>query len=89
MQKLESFDRCRYTGRSRILDRYRTGPGRAGRLPLPVPSLGHTVTIFEATDRAGGLVHTYHDSTDPSKYIGELGAMRFPLDAHPYLESLI
>jgi monoamine oxidase len=51
--------------------------------------IGHTVTIFEATDRAGGRVHTYRDPKNPLKYIGELGAMRFPLGNHPYLNSLI
>jgi len=47
------------------------------------------VTIFEVTDRAGGRIHTYRDPKNPSKYIGELGAMRFPLDNHPYVNSLI
>ena len=47
------------------------------------------MTIFEATDRAGGRIHTYRDPINPSKYIGELGAMRFPLNKHPYLNSLI
>jgi monoamine oxidase len=50
---------------------------------------GHTVTIFEASDRAGGRIQTYRDPKNPSKYIGELGAMRFPLGTHPYLNSLI
>jgi hypothetical protein len=50
---------------------------------------GHTVTIFEASDRAGGRINTYRDPKNPSKYIGELGAMRFPLDMHPYLDSMI
>jgi monoamine oxidase len=50
---------------------------------------GHTVTIFEATDRAGGRVHTYRDPKNPSKYIGELGAMRFPLIVQPYLDFLL
>jgi monoamine oxidase len=50
---------------------------------------GHTVTIFEASDRAGGRIQTYRDPKNTSKYIGELGAMRFPLDNHPYVNSLI
>ncbi|CAF1046519.1 unnamed protein product, partial [Didymodactylos carnosus] len=50
---------------------------------------GHTVTIFEANDRAGGRILTYRDPKNPSKYIGELGAMRFSLDTQPYLNTLI
>ena len=50
---------------------------------------GHTVTIFEATDRAGGRIHTYRDPKNPSKYIGELGAMRFPFGIHPYMDYLV
>ena len=47
------------------------------------------MTIFEANNRAGGRIHTYRDPKDPLKYRGELGAMRFPLDGHPYVDSLI
>jgi monoamine oxidase len=50
---------------------------------------GHNVTIFEATDQAGGRVATYRDSKNPSKYMGDLGAMQFPLGAHPYVNQLI
>lgn len=50
---------------------------------------GHTVTIFEATDRAGGRIQTYRDPKNPSKYIANLGAMRFPLFAQPYMNYLL
>ncbi|CAF1032308.1 unnamed protein product [Rotaria sordida] len=50
---------------------------------------GHTVTIFEANNRAGGRVFTYRDPKNPSKYIGDMGAMRFSLDAQPYLNHLV
>lgn len=50
---------------------------------------GHTVTIFEASDQAGGRIKTYRDPKNPSKYIGELGAMRFPSDRHPYVNYVI
>ena len=50
---------------------------------------GYTVTIFEASNRAGGRIQTYRDPKNPLKYIGELGAMRFRLDTHPYLNSLV
>lgn len=45
--------------------------------------------IFEAKDRAGGRIQTYRDSRNPSKYMAELGPMRFPLDSHPLLNDLI
>jgi monoamine oxidase len=50
---------------------------------------GHTVTIYEASDRAGGRIFTYRDPKDPSLYIGELGAMRFPLEVHPNLNTIL
>lgn len=50
---------------------------------------GHQVTIYEASNRAGGRIFTYRDPHNPSKYTGELGAMRFPLEVQPYLNSLI
>ena len=50
---------------------------------------GHTVTIFEATDRAGGRIQTYRDPKDPSKYIANLGPFRFPLFAQPYMNYLL
>ncbi len=50
---------------------------------------GHTVTIFEATDRAGGRIQTYRDPKNPSKYIANLGPMRFPLFAQPYMNYLL
>ena len=50
---------------------------------------GHTVTIFEATDRAGGRIQTYRDPKNPSKYIANLGPFRFPLGSQPYLNYLL
>lgn len=50
---------------------------------------GHTVTIYEASDRAGGRVRTYRDPQNPSIYMGDLGPMRLPLDAHPYVSHLV
>lgn len=50
---------------------------------------GHTVTIFEATDRAGGRIQTYRDPKDPSKYIANLGPFRFPLGVQPYMNYLL
>ncbi len=50
---------------------------------------GHKVTIYEASNRAGGRVFTYRDPTNPSKYSGEFGALRFPLSIHPYINTLI
>jgi monoamine oxidase len=50
---------------------------------------GHTVTIYEASDRAGGRIFTYRDPKNPSLYIGEFGAMRFPLEVHPNLNTLL
>ncbi|CAF1285717.1 unnamed protein product [Rotaria sordida] len=50
---------------------------------------GHTVTIFEASNRTGGRILTYRDPKNRLKYMAEMGAMRFPLDAHPYLNNLI
>jgi uncharacterized protein with NAD-binding domain and iron-sulfur cluster len=50
---------------------------------------GHTVTIFEATDRASGRIHAYRDPKNPLKYNGELEAMRFRLNNHPYQYALI
>ncbi|CAF0790255.1 unnamed protein product [Adineta steineri] len=50
---------------------------------------GHTVVIYEANQRAGGRVYTYRDPDDPTQFVGELGAMRFPLDVHPYLNYMI
>ncbi|CAF3602232.1 unnamed protein product [Rotaria socialis] len=68
------------------------GAGAAGLYcGILLAEAGHTVKIFEATDRAGGRIQTYRDPQNPSKYmyIAELGAMRFPLDQHPYLSHLI
>ena len=50
---------------------------------------GHTVTIFEATDRAGGRIQTYRNPKNPSKYIANLGPFRFPLGAQPYMNYLL
>ena len=50
---------------------------------------GHSVRIYEASNRVGGRIFTYRDSRNPSIYVGELGAMRFPLDSHSYLNHLI
>lgn len=50
---------------------------------------GHTVTIFEATDRAGGRIQTYRDPKNPSKYIANLGPFRFPLGIQPYMNYLL
>ncbi|CAF1007962.1 unnamed protein product [Rotaria sp. Silwood1] len=50
---------------------------------------GHTVTIYEASNRAGGRILTYRDPKNPSIYMGEFGAMRFSLDVHSYLNTLI
>ncbi len=50
---------------------------------------GHKIIIYEASNRAGGRIFTYRHPNNPSKYIGELGAMRFPLDINPYLNTLI
>ena len=50
---------------------------------------GHTVTIFEASNRAGGRILTYRDPQNPTLYTGELGAMRFPLGIQPYTNTLI
>jgi monoamine oxidase len=50
---------------------------------------GHRVTIYEASNRAGGRIFTYRDPQNPSLYMGELGAMRFLLDIQPYVNTLI
>ncbi len=50
---------------------------------------GHTVTIYEANNRAGGRIFTYHDPQNPSLYTGELGAMRFLPNIQPYINTLI
>ncbi|CAF4820775.1 unnamed protein product [Rotaria sp. Silwood1] len=50
---------------------------------------GHTVKIYEASDRAGGRIFTYRDPRNPSIYMGDFGAMRFPLEAQPYVNTLI
>jgi monoamine oxidase len=50
---------------------------------------GHTVVIYEADQIAGGRIQTYRDDKNPNLFFGELGAMRFPLDAHPYLNTMI
>ncbi|CAF1283605.1 unnamed protein product, partial [Rotaria sordida] len=50
---------------------------------------GHTVIIYEANQIAGGRIYTYRDSKNPNLFFGELGAMRFPLNAHPYLNTMI
>jgi monoamine oxidase len=50
---------------------------------------GHTVTIFEANNRAGGRIFTYRDPQNPLLYTGEFGALRFPLAIQPYLNNLL
>ncbi len=50
---------------------------------------GHTVTMFEATDRAGGRIQTYREPKNPSKYIANLGPFRFPLGVQPYMNYLV
>lgn len=50
---------------------------------------GHTVTIFEANNQAGGRIQTYRDPKDPLKYTADLGAARFPLPAHAFLNHLL
>ncbi|CAF1096793.1 unnamed protein product [Didymodactylos carnosus] len=48
---------------------------------------GHTVMIYEANNRPGGRIDTYRDREHG--YLTELGAMRLPLEVHPYLNYLI
>ena len=43
---------------------------------------GHTVQVFEASDRLGGRIYTYRTSEG---YLTELGAMRLPLMQHKLL----
>jgi monoamine oxidase len=50
---------------------------------------GHTVVIYEANERPGGRIFTYRDPNNPTVFFGELGAMRFPLDVHPYLNQML
>ena len=45
--------------------------------------LGHTVKIYEASDRIGGRIYTYRFPDDPDHLYGELGAMRIPA-SHDY-----
>ncbi|CAF3771139.1 unnamed protein product [Rotaria sordida] len=66
------------------------GAGAAGLYcGILLAEAGHTVTIFEASNRTGGRILTYRDPKNRLKYMAEMGAMRFPLDAHPYLNNLI
>ncbi len=48
---------------------------------------GHTVTIYEASNRPGGRILTYRDLIHG--YMTELGAMRLPLDIHTLLQTYI
>ena len=41
-------------------------------------TIGHDVTLIEATDRYGGRAHTYYGDDAAGKWYGDLGAMRFP-----------
>ncbi|CAF1012458.1 unnamed protein product, partial [Didymodactylos carnosus] len=57
------------------------GAGVSGLINAIELSLaGHTVTVYEASDRLGGRILT-HRVRDKG-YITELGAMRLPLDQH-------
>lgn len=48
---------------------------------------GHRVTIYEGSSRVGGRVLTYRQPG--TNYVTELGAMRLPLEAHPFLKYYI
>ncbi|CAF0793632.1 unnamed protein product [Adineta steineri] len=66
------------------------GAGAAGLYcGILLAQAGHTVRIYEASNRAGGRISTYRDPNNPSIYMSELGAMRLPLDTHSYLNTLI
>lgn len=64
------------------------GAGVAGlTAALELSLSGHNVTIYEASNRIGGRILTYHDLT--RGYMTELGAMRLPLDVHTLLQTYI
>ncbi|CAF3304755.1 unnamed protein product [Rotaria sp. Silwood2] len=48
---------------------------------------GHSVTVYEASNRTGGRIFTYRHPT--GGYMTELGAMRLPLDVHTLLQIYI
>lgn len=76
LQRLEAADKGQPRRRFVIL-----GAGLAGLAAgLELQKLGHTVEIYEASERVGGRAHTRH--FDDGSY-GELGAMRIP-DTHDY-----
>ncbi|TFY51012.1 hypothetical protein EVG20_g11211, partial [Dentipellis fragilis] len=66
------------TSRRKVLNIGIVGGGAAGLYAaLLLQSMGHLVTIYEASGRIGGRIFTYHFSSQPDQYF-EAGAMRIP-----------
>jgi monoamine oxidase len=64
------------------------GAGVAGlTAALELALAGHTVKIYEASQRVGGRVETYREPE--LGWLSELGAMRLPLDVHPILNTYV
>lgn len=85
----EQLQRIKAADTGPRLQIYILGAGIAGLAAAWVlRGLGHTVTIFEASERIGGRIYTYRFGAESDGLYGELGAMRIP-GSHDYTRYFI